>query len=69
MQKSFTTQRVLLVSRSDLDHPILHSLDDTKALLDWSYNRVAALSTRLLCYIIYEFITDYAKHHAAIKPL
>jgi IS5 family transposase len=36
MQKPFTTQRDLLVSRSDLDHPILHSLDDTEALLDWS---------------------------------
>ncbi|MFT5275018.1 MAG: hypothetical protein ACI9J2_001552, partial [Saprospiraceae bacterium] len=36
MQKPFTTQRDLLVSRSDLDHPSLHSLDDTEALLDWS---------------------------------
>ncbi len=24
------------MSRSDLDHPILHSLDDTETLLDWS---------------------------------
>jgi len=36
MQKPFATQRDLLVSRSDLDHPILHSLDDTEALLDWN---------------------------------
>ncbi len=36
MQKPFATQRDLLVSRSDLDHPILHSLDDTEVLLDWS---------------------------------
>jgi hypothetical protein len=35
MQKPFTTQRDLLVSTSDLDHPILHCLDDTEALLDW----------------------------------
>ncbi|MCK5893092.1 MAG: hypothetical protein KAG53_01515 [Endozoicomonadaceae bacterium] len=32
MQKSFT----LFVSTTDLNHPILHSLDDTEALLDWS---------------------------------
>lgn len=35
MQKSFTTQRDLLVSSSDLDHPILRHLDDTEALLEW----------------------------------
>ena len=35
MQKPFTTQRNFLVSSSDLDHPILHTLDDTEALLDW----------------------------------
>ena len=36
MQKSFSTQSELFISTSDLDHPILHSLDDTEALLDWS---------------------------------
>ena len=36
MQKPFTTQSELFVSASDLDHPILRSLDDTEALLDWS---------------------------------
>ena len=36
MQKSFSTQPELFVSTSDLDHPILHSLDDTEALLEWS---------------------------------
>lgn len=35
MQKSFTTQPELFVSASDLNHPILHSLDDTEALLEW----------------------------------
>ncbi|MDP0562260.1 MAG: transposase [Candidatus Endonucleobacter sp. (ex Gigantidas childressi)] len=33
MQKSFTIQPKLFVSASDLNHPILRSLDDTKALL------------------------------------
>lgn len=36
MQKPFTTQSNLFVSASDIDHPILRSLDDTEALLDWS---------------------------------
>ena len=36
MQKPFTTQSALFVSASDIDHPILRSLDDTEALLDWS---------------------------------
>lgn len=36
MQKSFSTQPELFVSTSDLDHPILHSLDDTETLLEWS---------------------------------
>ncbi|MDP0562451.1 MAG: hypothetical protein QS721_09075 [Candidatus Endonucleobacter sp. (ex Gigantidas childressi)] len=36
MQKSFTTQTKLFVSASDLNNPIIHSLDDTKALLKWS---------------------------------
>ena len=35
MQKSFTTQTELFISTSTLDHPILHSLDDTEALLEW----------------------------------
>ena len=36
MQKSFSTQPELFVSPKDLEHPSLHSLDDTEALLDWS---------------------------------
>jgi hypothetical protein len=36
MQKTFNTQPELFISASDLNHPILHSLDDTEALLDWS---------------------------------
>ena len=36
MQKRFTTQSELFVSASDIDHPILRSLDDTEALLNWS---------------------------------
>ena len=36
MQKSFTSQAELFVSATYLDHPILHSLDDTEALLDWA---------------------------------
>jgi len=35
MQKSFNTQTELFISASTLDHPILRSLDDTEALLDW----------------------------------
>lgn len=36
MQKSFQTQSSLFVSNADMSHPILCSLDDTEALLDWS---------------------------------
>jgi IS5 family transposase len=36
MQKSFTTQPELFVSSADLDHPILHALDDTESLLEWT---------------------------------
>ncbi len=36
MQNTFSTQTKLFVSASDLNHPILSSLDDTEALLDWS---------------------------------
>lgn len=36
MQKPFTTQPELFVSSSDFEHPILHSLDETEALLNWS---------------------------------
>ncbi len=36
MQKSFITQPKLFVLATELNHPILHSLDDTEALLDWS---------------------------------
>jgi len=36
MQKSFTTQPELFVSSTDLKHPVLHALDDTESLLDWT---------------------------------
>lgn len=36
MQKSFITQPELFISTTDLEHPILHALDDTESLLDWS---------------------------------
>lgn len=36
MQKSFTTQPKLFVSAADLNHPILRSLNDTEALLEWT---------------------------------
>lgn len=36
MQKPFTPQIELFTSSLDMDHPILHSLDDTEALLDWT---------------------------------
>ena len=36
MQKPFISQPKLFVSTSDLDHPALHALDDTEAVLDWS---------------------------------
>jgi len=36
MQKPFSTQPDLLVSTADLEHAILHSLDDTESLLEWS---------------------------------
>ena len=36
MQKSFSTQSELFVCPADLEHPVLHSLDDTEALLEWS---------------------------------
>jgi transposase, IS5 family len=36
MQKSFVTQAELFVSSSDLEHPALHALDATEAVLEWS---------------------------------
>ena len=36
MQKPFITQPELFVSSSDLEHPALHALDDTEAVLDSS---------------------------------
>ena len=36
MQKPFVTQAELFVSSSDLEHPALHALDDTEAVLDWA---------------------------------
>ena len=36
MQKPFVTQAKLFVSSSDLEHPALHALDATEAVLDWS---------------------------------
>ena len=36
MQKPLTTQSELFVSSSDIDYPILRSLDNTKVLLGWT---------------------------------
>ena len=36
MQKPFITQPELFVTTTDLDHPALHALDDTEAVLDWT---------------------------------
>ncbi|ORU92949.1 MAG: hypothetical protein A6F72_05720 [Cycloclasticus sp. symbiont of Poecilosclerida sp. N] len=36
MQKSFSAQAELFVSTADLEHPLLHSLNDTEALLEWA---------------------------------
>ena len=36
MQKSFATQPELFVTTRGLDHPALHALDDTEAVIDWS---------------------------------
>ena len=36
MQKTFTTQPELFVTAQELNHPALHALDDTEAVLDWS---------------------------------
>ena len=36
MQKPFVSQPELFVTTSDLDHPALHALDDTEAVLDWT---------------------------------
>ena len=36
MQKPFVTQAEFFVFSSDLEHPALHALDDTEAVLDWS---------------------------------
>jgi IS5 family transposase len=35
MQKKFTTQPPLFVHFTDIDHPILHGLDDAEAVIDW----------------------------------
>jgi IS5 family transposase len=37
MRKSFDTQPALFVSSTALDHPSLHGLDDTEAVLDWAH--------------------------------
>ena len=36
MRKSFETQPALFVSSTIFDHPSLHGLDDTEAVLDWT---------------------------------
>jgi IS5 family transposase len=36
MQKFFITQPELFVTTSELEHPSLHALNDTEAVLDWS---------------------------------
>ena len=50
MQKTFNTQPNLFLSPSDLEHPILHSLDDTEALLDWSKIEATSLINLRLFY-------------------
>jgi hypothetical protein len=37
MGKSFKTQPAFFVSATALDHPSLHGLDDTEAVLDWNH--------------------------------
>ncbi len=39
MQRPFTTQAELLMSSSDITHPILNVLEDTEALLDESKSK------------------------------
>jgi hypothetical protein len=34
MQNPFTSQSKFLVSNNDLDHPALHALDNTEAVLE-----------------------------------
>jgi IS5 family transposase len=41
MRKTFQTQPELFISSTELDHPALHELDDTEAVLDW--DRLEAL--------------------------
>jgi hypothetical protein len=36
MRKPFETHPALFVSSTMLDHPSLHGLDDTEAVLDWT---------------------------------
>ncbi len=36
MRKPFETQPALFVCSTVLDHPSLHALDDTEAVLDWT---------------------------------
>ncbi|MCK5894286.1 MAG: hypothetical protein KAG53_07715 [Endozoicomonadaceae bacterium] len=60
MQKSFTTQPQLFVSATDLSHPILHSLDDTEALLEW-VRRKPVQSTRN------RYQTDYLALNAPVS--
>jgi len=45
MRKPFETQPALFVSSTMLDHPSLHGLDDTEAVLDWT--KLASLMDEL----------------------
>ena len=36
MQKLFASQPELFISSTELNHPSLHALDDTEAVVDWS---------------------------------
>ena len=44
MQKSFTSQAELFVSATDLDHPILDSLDDTEVPIRLGADRTAIIA-------------------------
>lgn len=50
-----TTQAKFFVSTVDLDHPILHTLDDTQALLDWT--EIEALLT--IVYAVKKGVANY----------
>ena len=49
MQKKFTTLPPLFIHSADFDHPILHGLDEAKAVIDWSELKpLSSLRERLI---------------------